>query len=273
MNKLRDLVRTDAARDRFLPTVKKALPYRIDPVGAKEAVLLLHGLTGNPSELSHLAKALSEAGYAVSAPRHPGHGTGRADILKSGATDWLRSSFDAYLDLLADYKTVHVIGHSMGGLLATSVAMTFNVPKLILLAPAYVLGAKHVRWVIFISRFIKVIVRNKPISESDSTSADQRQLHAEYWTDELLSPVAELLKLSMLCRRNLVRLRSKILVVVGDKDVVVLPGVAPLIARLAVNAASVDTSVIQGAGHIFPFDDHAEETTRLVIDWISPPAN
>lgn len=266
-------MRTDAARDRFLPTVRKALPYRIDPVGAKEAVLLLHGLTGNPSELSHLAKALSEEGYAVSAPRHPGHGTGRADILKSGATDWLRSSFDAYLDLLADYKTVHVVGHSMGGLLATSVAITFGAPKLVLLAPAYLLGAKHVRWVIFISRFVKVLVRNKPISEGDSTSADQRQLHAEYWANQLLPPVAELLKLSIQCRRNLARLRSKTFVIVGEKDLVVLPGVAPLIARLSVNAVSVDTHVIQGAGHIFPFDDHAEETTRLVLDWIGPPTN
>ena len=272
-SRLKKLIATDASKDRFLPTVKKALPFRIDPEGAREAVLLLHGLTGTPSELIPLGKALAEAGYAVYAPRHPGHGTSRADLFTCDETDWVRNSLDAYLDLQATYKTIHVVGHSMGGLLATTVAMVFNAPKLILLAPAYLLGMQKARWTMFLSRFKKVIIRNSPIPEDELNSPDQLQLRKEYWVDEMILPVACLFRLSIQVRRSISRLRSRTFVIVGGKDAVVPPEVAGLIQKIAVNAESVDTHVLPEAGHLFPFDESKDETIRLVLEWIGKPEN
>lgn len=273
MNRLRQLVRTDATHDRFLPTIKKALPFRIDPEGATEAVLMLHGLTGNPSELVTLGKALADAGYAVYAPRHPGHGTSRSDLMKSDASDWVRNSLDAYLDLKADYQTIHVLGHSMGGLLATTVAMVFDAPKLMLLAPAFLLSTNKVPWTIFESHFRKFRVRNRPMAEGSDNSEYQNRMHTEYWSDELILPVANLFRLSMRVKKEIKRLRSRTLVIVGEKDPVVPPSTAPLIARIAVNAASVDTVELKDAGHLFSFDERVNETARLVVDWIGKPVN
>jgi len=118
------------------------LPVRIDTAGASEAVLLLHGYTGNPAELIPVGKALADAGYAISIPRYPGHGTCRSDFLKTDAMDWARSAFDAYMDLRARYGTVHVVGHSMGGLLAAAVAAAFAAPRLVLFAPAFITAAR-----------------------------------------------------------------------------------------------------------------------------------
>jgi len=270
-SRLKKLIATDASKDRFLPTVKKALPFRIDPEGAREAVLLLHGLTGNPSELMPLGEALANAGYAVYAPRHPGHGTSRADLFKSDATDWVRNSLDAYLDLQATYKIIHVVGHSMGGLLATTVAMVFNAPKLILLAPAYLLTMKKVRWTMFLSHFKKDKILNRPIPDDELGSPDQLQLRKEYWVDEMILPVAELFRLSIKVRRAISRLRSRTFVIVGGKDTVVPREVAALIKKIAVNASSVDTRILSEAGHIFPFDESKDETIRLVLEWIGKP--
>jgi alpha-beta hydrolase superfamily lysophospholipase len=100
-----------------------SLPFRIDPPGAKEAVLLLHGFTGQPWELSDVGKLLAGSGFAVYAPRYPGHGTRRVDFLATRAEDWARRAIDAYLELRADYRTVHVLGHSMGGLIAIAHVM------------------------------------------------------------------------------------------------------------------------------------------------------
>lgn len=271
--RLRELISTDASNDRFLPTVKKALPFRIDPEGAREAVLLLHGLTGNPSELMPLGKALAGSGYAVYAPRHPGHGSSRSDLFKCDETDWVRNSLDAYLDLQATYKTIHVVGHSMGGLLATTVAMVFNAPKLILLAPAYLLTMKKVRWTMFKAHFKKVKILNRPIPDEELDSPDQLQLRKEYWVDEMIYPVACLFRLSIAVRRGISRLRSKTFVIVGGKDTVVPQDVAGLIKKIAVNAASVDTRILPDAGHIFPFDESKDEAIRLVLEWIGKPEN
>lgn len=268
MNKLKILLQTETLRDNLVSTIRKALPFAMEPAGAKEAVLLLHGFTGNPSELLTIGRALAEAGYAVSAPRHPGHGTMRVDFMRSGADDWLRSSFDAYLDLRAKYSTVHVLGHSMGGLLASAVATSFKVPKLILLAPAFLLNAKGLRWTPLVSRFKKVIIRNNPVAEMDKGSEDQRKLHDEYWKDDVLPCAAELYRLSRHCKSRLDRLRSKTMVMVGTKDSSVPPETADLVKRLAVNAVSMDIKALEDAGHRFPFDERAEETAGLILDWL-----
>ena len=102
MSKLDRLFRTRAVT-RLLP---EARPFRKDPAGAKEAVLLLHGFTGIPRELSIVGDSLAEAGFACLAPRYPGHGTDRADFLATGAEDWVRRAFDSYLDLRSEYETV-----------------------------------------------------------------------------------------------------------------------------------------------------------------------
>ena len=133
MSKLDHLFKTKAIT-RLVP---EARPFRTDPAGAKAAVLLLHGFTGIPRELSIVGASLVDAGYAVLAPRYPGHGTNRADFMATSAEDWVRRAIDSYLDLRAEYDTVHVLGHSMGGLIATIVAVTFNSPRLVLLAPAF----------------------------------------------------------------------------------------------------------------------------------------
>lgn len=268
MNRLRDLVRTDASAERFLATEKRALPFRIDPSGAREAVLLLHGLTGNPYELRGLADALAGVGYAVSAPRHPGHGTSRADLMKADASDWVRSSLDAYLDLKAEYETVHVLGHSMGGLLATTVAIAFDAPKLILLAPAFLLSTNKVPATLIESHFRKFRVRKSPQPDFPNDDDYLRRMRSEYWSVDLVLPVAHLFRLSLRVKKELPRLRSRTLIVVGEKDPVVPPSVVPLIKSRAVNAASIDSVILPGAGHIFTFDERTEETARAVLAWI-----
>ena len=82
-------------------------------------VLLLHGGAG-PRSVAPLAGALSEHAYAVT-PVHPGFdGTPRVPWLDSVA-----DLADAYLDLLAELglDTVMVIGNSIGGWIASEIAL------------------------------------------------------------------------------------------------------------------------------------------------------
>ncbi|MGB4586274.1 MAG: alpha/beta fold hydrolase [Rectinemataceae bacterium] len=248
-----------------------ALPIRMDPAGAREAVLLLHGFMGYPGELEPLANGLAGAGYAVSVPRLPGHGTGRRDFLLTGAEDWARRAYDAYLELRAEYEIVHVGGHSMGGLLASSIAVSFGLPRLILLAPVFELSIRYIWLTPLIAPFKAVIAGKRMPSAFDSANPVRNALYAEYWADVMVGQAAELMRLRRLCRNNVRYCRSRILVIAGENDSSVPVGVIDYLRRAAPLAASFDSRVIAGAPHVFPFDEHAAETVSLVLEWMASP--
>jgi carboxylesterase len=262
MSKLNRILKTKAAT-RLVP---EARPFRSDPKGAKEAVLLLHGFTGMPCELSIVGAALAAGGFSCLAPRYPGHGTDRADFLATGAEDWLRRAVDSYLDLASEYETVHVLGHSMGGLIATIVAAAFNAPRLVLLAPAFKISGLGARLAPLVAPFAPVIRKNRPNGETDPV---RRKLFSDYWADDLVSGVVQLKRLHKAAHRDLARIHSKVLVVVGAKDEVVPASVAKLVEERAMGAASFESRTIEGAGHLFPFDAHAAQSSAIVAEWMS----
>ena len=81
-------------------------------------VLVVHGFTGNPSSMTHQAKAFAAAGHHVEQPRLPGHGTTLADMQTTDWFDWSGETAAAYDRLVERADRVVVIGLSMGGTLA-----------------------------------------------------------------------------------------------------------------------------------------------------------
>ncbi len=87
--------------------------------GGPDGVLVVHGYTGSPGSLRHLALAFADAGYAVELPLLPGHGTAVEDLIPTRFEDWARVADAAYIELAARCRHVIVAGLSMGGFLAT----------------------------------------------------------------------------------------------------------------------------------------------------------
>ena len=85
-----------------------------------DAVLLLHGWTGSPAHLRLLGGELNQAGFAVHAPLLAGHGTALEDMAETGWRDWMRSAVEG--SFLVGDKRLHLVGLSMGGLMALLMA-------------------------------------------------------------------------------------------------------------------------------------------------------
>ncbi len=98
-----------------------ANPFHAD--GDDHGVLVLHGFTGSPHSIQPLATAFAEAGYTVTAPLLPGHGTTVSDMLTTGWKDWSDHADQAYRDLTQRCSRVIVAGFSMGGTVATWLAL------------------------------------------------------------------------------------------------------------------------------------------------------
>ncbi len=116
---------------------RRCAPFRLDG-DRNEAVVLIHGFTGAPTHFRPLAEFLHGHGYTVSAPLLAGHGTTMEHMQSTGWRDWLRSARHA-ADAVSDHGRVHLVGLSMGGLLAIVVASktaaatvtTINTPILV----------------------------------------------------------------------------------------------------------------------------------------------
>jgi acylglycerol lipase len=108
---------------------------------AKAALVIAHGVGEHSGRYQHLAEYFNRIGYSVYALDHRGHGGSDG---KQGHIE----SFAAYGDDLHSFITfvkqqgfdnrVHLIGHSMGGLIATAYGIRYaDVQSIILSAPGY----------------------------------------------------------------------------------------------------------------------------------------
>jgi carboxylesterase len=84
--------------------------------------LLVHGLTGMPSEMRPVARHLSALGYAVDTPLLPGHGGTQRELLQTGWNDWLAGAREALRRIAERSQPVIVGGLSMGALIAVLLA-------------------------------------------------------------------------------------------------------------------------------------------------------
>ena len=103
------------------------------PVG----VLAIHGFTGSTASMRPWARHLEEAGFAVSVPRLPGHGTTWQDLNRHDWTEWYAEADRAFRALRQRCATVFLGGLSMGGALALRLAQQHGteVAGLVLINP------------------------------------------------------------------------------------------------------------------------------------------
>lgn len=108
------------------------------------ACLLLHGHAGSPAELRPLADYLVTAGITVMAPVLPGHGSEAAPLSSVNWQDWAGASTAALERLSTVFGRVHVVGFSMGALLALHLSAQRDVASVTALAaPMWVPETAH----------------------------------------------------------------------------------------------------------------------------------
>lgn len=103
----------------------------------RKAVLIIHGFAGTPYDQEDFANYLKlETRYDVFQFTLPGHEGKIKDVKYQ---DWIAASEKMLNRLITKgYKNIYLVGHSMGGVIATYLAGKYNeVKKLVLAAPAF----------------------------------------------------------------------------------------------------------------------------------------
>ncbi len=108
-----------------------------DLAGGPDAALLLHGLTGTPFEMRHVAERLHRDGLRCVGPIMAGHGGGPRALAGLPWQAWVEGA-RRELEALQGARRVYLVGCSMGALVACALAHAApeRVAGLALLAPA-----------------------------------------------------------------------------------------------------------------------------------------
>ena len=103
-----------------------------------KGVLLVHGLTGTPTEMRFIGKQLHKMGFTVYAPTLAGHCIDETALLKTSYEDWLESLRVALYDFKKRVKNVSAAGICVGGALALYLAHQEKgqIDKVAIYAPA-----------------------------------------------------------------------------------------------------------------------------------------
>ncbi|MGH0054565.1 MAG: alpha/beta hydrolase, partial [Sphaerochaetaceae bacterium] len=213
-------------------------------------------------------------GYDVYCPRYPGHGTSRNDFLASKAEDWIGTAHDAYAYLADTYEKVSVVGHSMGGAIATIIADTFGVETLVLIAPALIIPAipEKSLWL------LKLCMKKRKVSwQSDpdyhflyeGDPDDDAYLGAQYWSYQFPSGIWELERVRKQAVACIDHLAADTLAISGGKDSTVPQEACVLVAD---KPKGVNKHLhIEDIGHYMPYDKNQEAQDRAmaaVVSWI-----
>lgn len=127
----------DAARDPGSPFLKGMSPRTLGPADCGRAVLFIHGFTGGQSNFHDLPDRVAAEGWYVRTMCLPGHGTSPRDFERTSADDMTAGVLEEVRNLKAEFATVVLVGHSMGGALATLVAAEEKVDGLVLCSPFF----------------------------------------------------------------------------------------------------------------------------------------
>lgn len=90
--------------------------------GGRDGVLLIHGLTGTPTEMRLVGKGLNRAGFTVVGVQLAGHCGTEEDLIATSWEDWYASVERAAEELRGRVDRLFVAGLSMGAVLALRLA-------------------------------------------------------------------------------------------------------------------------------------------------------
>lgn len=178
--------------------------------------LIIHGYTGSPYEVEPLATYLKEhTDWDIKVPTLPGHGE-ELDLEDVAYEKWLNKAEEALEQLKESHDTIYLIGFSMGGMIASYLAATYEIDKLVLLATA----GKYIS--------LKQLRTNlgEVISDSFKGALSSNSLVEQYKSKKGEIPFKanlEFLKLVRHTRKHLKDIDTPVLIVHGRQDQVVPP--------------------------------------------------
>lgn len=172
-----------------------------------KTVLFIHGFSAKKEDNIYFLEYLKKKKVDVNTFILPGHLENKVERITYDK--WLEASEEELKKILEKNKDVILIGHSMGGAIATILASKYNVKKLVLIAPAFQVGSINQN----ISDFKNLILgkRNKELGTGFEGVLD-KTLHVSK------SSMLEVKKVAGLAKEKINEVKCPVLLLHGTMD-------------------------------------------------------
>lgn len=238
--------------------------------GRRVGVLLCHGFTGTPQSLRPWAEALRRAGWSVSLPLLPGHGTRWQDMNDTGWRDWYGALEQSLGALAAHCSSVVLGGLSMGGTLALRLTEEYGpggskplgarLVGTMLINPSLVTERRDAALLPVARR----LVGSFPGIASDIAKEGVRELA---YARLPLKAAHSMRELWSLTRRDLPRIDTPVLLYQSTVDHVVEAASSRLVLA-GLRSRDVTHHLLPRSFHVATLDHDAEHIFTTSVDWI-----
>jgi carboxylesterase len=249
-----------------MTSADKPTPTPIFLPGGKTGILLVHGFTGSPPEMSLIAEYLHGKNLTVSAPLLPGHGTTPQELNRTHWEDWVNHAEAALAEIRSKCDPVFIGGLSLGSLIALQLAeVDHEIPGIIVYSPAVMLRSRGGILVPIIDHFVRLLPKSKLQKDDlfDSRAKDR------IWDYDQVPLVAlgQLLEFGRKVRRNLGEVNCPMLVVYSTQDMSIHERSAQTVFD-KIRSTQKKMVTLHKSGHVVTLDQEwlevAEQTYRFI---------
>ena len=262
--------------------------------GGRSGVLLIHGLTGTPTEMRFVAKGLNRNGFTVHAMQLAGHCGDEADLLKTGWRDWYQSVCRAADRLRSEVDHMFVAGLSMGALLALKLAADRpdQVDGLGLYGTTFFYDGWTIPWIGRLSFMLPLVcglgfgwkqrfhecfpygikderIRNiiAAVYAGDATKMPEKYGYSEFPG----VTIRETFRLIKNVRSQLGRIIAPLLIVHATEDDMASPANAQFLAE-RVASSEVETFFVDDSYHVLTLDRKKDEVAERLVSFFRQQA-
>lgn len=235
-----------------------AEPFRFE--NGPTACLLLHGFAGSPAEVRPLGEYLAAHGVTVTAPLLPGHGTDPEDLRRTRWPEWVRAAEAEWHELQQHYERVHLVGFSMGGLVALYLAAHRPAASIVSLSTPIRLAD----WRQILVPLAQYFVPYYPARVRNPEIASQLDSYDRF----PVATIHSLIRFARQVRKDLPRVGAPLLAVQGERDKWIAEESADYILANAGSKVK-EKLTLPGRNHLITLERGREEVLRAVHAWIS----
>ncbi|WP_431963234.1 lysophospholipase [Nocardia sp. bgisy134] len=246
---------------------------------AKAVVVLVHGIAEHSGRYGHVGKRLADAGFAVYALDHLGHGKSAGSKANIGSMAGSADNVEGMLDIAAREQPgvpKFLVAHSMGSLITLYLATRgpIDVAGIVLSAPPLDIPVGNPAQRLLAPVLSRLTPNLGVLTLDSSMISRDPAVVAAYDADPLVyrgklpaRTGTEILNATDTVKRRLDKLTVPLLVLHGTADVLAAPSSTDLIER---GAASKDLTVIRYDGLYHEIFNEPEQDRVLtdVVTWL-----
>lgn len=246
-----------------------------------KAVLLFHGMTGSPFELTKYAKNLHKQGFDVYGYCLPGHGDHPQNIYTVAWEDWINFSNQKYNNLRGQYDEFFLGGLCLGAVISLNLAQQHNdVTGIISLSTTLFLDGWTIPWFNFlfplglhtILRYYYTFPEREPYGIKNEIVrrkiANLMTRNTVAMDNYPMSCIYELLELSKNTRANIKKVTAPILLIHSQEDDLTSIKSAKFVYK-NISSENKELVTLNNSYHLVLYDNEKELVFRKSAEFLN----